>query len=97
MVREESWRTSVDSRNILELEVDNRNILILEVHEVGLCLSLQASDHELGCILVCYGKRRICLLQATGMCPSVWVVNLCTPGRLQSRPLDPFPGLICCL
>ena len=32
--------------------------------------------------------------QATDLCPSGWVVNLWTPGRLQStRLLDPFPGL----
>ena len=37
MVRQESWRTSVDNTNILEVE------------EVGPCLSLSASDHELGC------------------------------------------------
>ena len=37
MVRQESWRTSVDNTNIFEVE------------EVDSCLSLLASDHELGC------------------------------------------------
>ena len=36
-VRQESWRTSVDNTNILEVE------------EVGPCLTLSASDHELRC------------------------------------------------
>ena len=57
-VRQESWRTSVDNTNILEVE------------EVGPCLSLLASDHELGCNWCVMGKEVLISTeaQATDVC-----------------------------